>query len=230
MNNIQELRDEIVILNTISSDTSFDKIILQDAIEIINVKNKQIVDLGGEPIQQTIAASVGTSKEDIIETIIAQMNAYKRFITRNPEALARYNALDGALKRRTGVSYDEYVAGARKFFYGGELVKDNVKIINDLVKTNEFAFIRESKDDPILRYKTPIDSILLEVITPKTNVIYALGYFYENQLILDFYRNDILKNSLNLTHSFPTTYTPKEFELAYIDLKEKLKEIDKRIG
>lgn len=226
---IETLKNEINILNLLSKDMSFDKTVLDDAVSIIQIKNKQITDLGGEPIVFEVNQSVGLTEDEFIRQIVKKMGVYKRFIASNPVAQKKYNLLDSMLKRKTGVSYQQYLDKGEKFFLGGNIKTESHMIFNNLLQTNEFVFVRETRDDSVLRYTTPENSVLFQVLTPETNVLFALGYFVGDDFILDFYEDEILSKSLNLTYSFTATYSLKDFKLQYIKLKKKLKEIDKKI-
>jgi hypothetical protein len=226
---LQVLKDEINLLNDLSKDMSFDNVVLEDAKDLIKIKNQKIIDLGGEPVLFTVEQSVGISNEDAIRIIIKKMGVFKRFISTNEVALKKYNLLNKMLKGKTGVTYEDYLAKGEKFLYGGELSGDYRLVFNNLIKTNEFVLFKETKHDAILKYITPENSYVFQVLTPNANVIFALAYFVYDVLKLDFYKDEYLNKSLNLSYSFTKTYSVDSFENQYIELKKILNELDKKL-
>ena len=75
---IETLKKEINALNYLSQDSSFDKTILQDALYLIDFKNKKIQELGGEPIIQEQV--VGITEEEVILKIVKKLSLYKKLI------------------------------------------------------------------------------------------------------------------------------------------------------
>lgn len=223
---IETLKKEINALNYLSQDSSFDKTILQDALYLIDFKNKKIQELGGEPIiQQQV---VGITEEEALRKIIKQLSVLKKLKSGNPKAEKQYSVLNKILKLKTGVEHEEYLNKGGKFMMGGQ-VSDVRHIVNNLIQSNEYILLRDSKDDNILKYTTPDGSMLFQVITPNSNVIYGLGYFSKDKFIIDFYEDEDLRQSLNFSYHFSNDYNNKKFKIEYLTLKKLLKDLDNKI-
>ena len=103
-----------------------------------------------------------------------------------------------------------------KFFYGGTLSAYNNFVMSNLVKTNEFFYLRETDKDAILKYTTPTNSLLYQVLLPKTNVAYALVYPFNKNTIVDIYKDEDLKESLGITYTFSVENSQEKFNNQYL--------------
>ncbi|MBK7362953.1 MAG: hypothetical protein IPJ01_11715 [Micavibrio sp.] len=227
METVEKLTEEINLLLDLSKDVSFDSTVMQDAKALIDVKNKSIVDMGGTPVVIEVTEGIGTSDEQLMKIIKAKLATTSRFRS-NPTANAVYVSMSRIFKLKTGVTYEEYLAKGSKFFYGGVLSKYTNSVLSNLISTNEFFYLRETQDDNMLKYTTPDNSVLFQVLLPNENTAYALVYPLNQNTVVDFFQDEDLTQSLNLTYSFSVNNSDEVFANEYSDMKKKLYDVEKK--
>ena len=226
-NTVQSLTEEINLLNDLSKDFNFDESVLLDAKHIIEVKNKEIIDLGGNAVIFDIPQEIGITKEDLLDRVSKQLKALYPF--RNSEKVkAKYNTLNRVFKLKSGITYEDYKEKGEKFVHGGALGNYTNNVLSSLVKTNQFFVLRETDKDPVLKYTTPDNSVLVQVLLPNNNSAFALLYKVDKSTVMDFYKTENLTDSLNFTYSFSPTFDEGTFKNEYLALMSKLAEIEKK--
>jgi hypothetical protein len=225
---IETLKEEVNLLFDIAKDLSFDLIVLQDAKDLIEVKNQEIVNLGGSPIVIEPIQEIGISDKTLLEKLRAKLSTLALIKGKSKTAQSKYNTLNLIFRTKSGVSYDEFSEKGMKFFYGGTLSAYNNFVMSNLVKTNEFFYLRETDKDAILKYTTPTNSLLYQVLLPKTNVAYALVYPFNKNTIVDIYKDEDLKESLGITYTFSVENSQEKFNNQYLELSKKLEEVENK--
>lgn len=224
---IGNLTEEINLLHDISKDLSFSDIVLSDSKSLIDVKNKQIVDLGGTAILFDLKEEVGNTDKELLERITAQLKALYPF--RNSEkAGAKYRTLSRVFKLKSGITFEEYKEKGNKFLHGGALGNYTNNVLFNLVKTNQFFLLRETDKDPVLKYTTPDNSVLYQVLLPNTNVAYGLAYNVDKNTVIDFYQNESLTQSLNFTYTFSPSFDDETFRTEYKEMMKQLSDIENK--
>jgi hypothetical protein len=225
---IETLKEEVNLLFDLAKDLSFDLIVLQDAKDLIEVKNQEIVNLGGSPVVIEPIQEIGISDKTLLEKLRAKLSTLALIKSKSKTAQSKYNTLNLIFRTKSGVSYDEFSEKGMKFFYGGTLSAYNNFVMSNLVKTNEFFYLRETEKDAILKYTTPTNSLLYQVLLPKTNVAYALVYPFNKNTIVDVYKDEDLKESLGITYSFSVDNSQEKFNNQYLELSKKLQEVENK--
>lgn len=225
---IETLKEEVNLLFDLAKDLSFDLIVLQDAKDLIEVKNQEIVNLGGSPIVIEPIQEIGISDKTLLEKLRAKLSTLALIKGKSKTAQSKYNTLNLIFRTKSGVSYDEFSEKGMKFFYGGTLSAYNNFVMSNLVKTNEFFYLRETDKDAILKYTTPTNSLLYQVLLPKTNVAYALVYPFNKNTIVDIYKDEDLKESLGITYTFSVENSQEKFNNQYLELSKKLEEVENK--
>ena len=225
---IETLKEEVNLLFDLAKDLSFDLIVLQDAKDLIEVKNQEIVNLGGSPVVIEPIQEIGISDKTLLEKLRAKLSTLALIKSKSKTAQSKYNTLNLIFRTKSGVSYDEFSEKGMKFFYGGTLSAYNNFVMSNLVKTNEFFYLRETEKDAILKYTTPTNSLLYQVLLPKTNVAYALVYPFNKNTIVDVYKDEDLKESLGITYSFSVDNSQERFNNQYLELSKKLEEVENK--
>ena len=225
---IETLKEEVNLLFDIAKDLSFDLIVLQDAKDLIEAKNQEIVNLGGSPIVIEPIQEIGISDKTLLEKLRAKLSTLALIKGKSKTAQSKYNTLNLIFRTKSGVSYDEFSEKGMKFFYGGTLSAYNNFVMSNLVKTNEFFYLRETDKDAILKYTTPTNSLLYQVLLPKTNVAYALVYPFNKNTIVDIYKDEDLKESLGITYTFSVENSQENFNNQYLELSKKLEEVENK--
>jgi hypothetical protein len=225
---IETLKEEVNLLFDLAKDLSFDLIVLQDAKDLIEVKNQEIVNLGGSPVVIEPIQEIGISDKTLLEKLRAKLSTLALIKGKSKTAQSKYNTLNLIFRTKSGVSYDEFSEKGMKFFYGGTLSAYNNFVMSNLVKTNEFFYLRETEKDAILKYTTPTNSLLYQVLLPKTNVAYALVYPFNKNTIVDVYKDEDLKESLGITYSFSVDNSQEKFNNQYLELSKKLEEVENK--
>jgi hypothetical protein len=225
---IETLKEEVNLLYDLAKDLSFDLIVLQDAKDLIEVKNKEIVNLGGTPIIVEPIQQIGISDKTLLEKLRAKLSTLALIKGKSKTAESKYNTLNLIFRTKSGVSYDEFSEKGMKFFYGGTLSAYNNFVMSNLIKTNQFFYLRDTDKDSVLKYTTPNNSVLYQVLLPKTNVAYALVYPFEKNTIVDIYKDEYLKEGLGLTYSFTGDNSQESFNNQYLELSKKLEEIENK--
>ena len=103
---------------------------------------------------------------------------------------------------KSGIEFEEYREKGNKFLYGGAVSNYSNNVMSNLSKTNQFFYLRETEKDSVLKYTTPDNSVLYQVLLPSTNTAFAVVYPVDKNTTLDFYQDEELTQSLNLTYSF----------------------------
>jgi hypothetical protein len=225
---IETLKEEVNLLFDLAKDLSFDLIVLQDAKDLIEAKNQEIVNLGGSPIVIEPIQEIGISDKTLLEKLRAKLSTLALIKAKSKTAQSKYNTLNLIFRTKSGVSYDEFSEKGMKFFYGGTLSAYNNFVMSNLVKTNEFFYLRETDKDAILKYTTPTNSLLYQVLLPKTNVAYALVYPFNKNTIVDIYKDEDLKESLGITYTFLVENSQEKFNNQYLELSKKLEEVENK--
>jgi hypothetical protein len=225
---IETLKEEVNLLFDLAKDLSFDLIVLQDAKDLIEAKNQEIVNLGGSPIVIEPIQEIGISDKTLLEKLRAKLSTLALIKGKSKTAQSKYNTLNLIFRTKSGVSYDEFSEKGMKFFYGGTLSAYNNFVMSNLVKTNEFFYLRETDKDAILKYTTPTNSLLYQVLLPKTNVAYALVYPFNKNTIVDIYKDEDLKESLGITYTFSVENSQEKFNNQYLELSKKLEEVENK--
>ena len=225
---IETLKEEVNLLFDLAKDLSFDLLVLQDAKDLIEVKNQEIVNLGGSPIVIEPIQEIGISDKTLLEKLRAKLSTLALIKGKSKTAQSKYNTLNLIFRTKSGVSYDEFSEKGMKFFYGGTLSAYNNFVMSNLVKTNEFFYLRETEKDAILKYTTPTNSLLYQVLLPKTNVAYALVYPFNKNTIVDVYKDEDLKESLGITYTFSVENSQEKFNNQYLELSKKLEEVENK--
>ena len=225
---IETLKEEVNLLFDLAKDLSFDLIVLQDAKDLIEVKNQEIVNLGGSPVVIEPIQEIGISDKTLLEKLRAKLSTLALIKGKSKTAQSKYNTLNLIFRTKSGVSYDEFSEKGMKFFYGGTLSAYNNFVMSNLVKTNEFFYLRETEKDAILKYTTPTNSLLYQVLLPKTNVAYALVYPFNKNTVVDVYKDEDLKESLGITYSFSVDNSQEKFNNQYLELSKKLEEAENK--
>ena len=225
---IETLKEEVNLLFDLAKDLSFDLLVLQDAKDLIEVKNQEIVNLGGSPIVIEPIQEIGISDKTLLEKLRAKLSTLALIKGKSKTAQSKYNTLNLIFRTKSGVSYDEFSEKGMKFFYGGTLSAYNNFVMSNLVKTNEFFYLRETDKDAILKYTTPTNSLLYQVLLPKTNVAYALVYPFNKNTIVDIYKDEDLKESLGITYTFSVENSQEKFNNQYLELSKKLEEVENK--
>ena len=225
---IETLKEEVNLLFDLAKDLSFDLIVLQDAKDLIEAKNQEIVNLGGSPIVIEPIQEIGISDKTLLEKLRAKLSTLALIKGKSKTAQSKYNTLNLIFRTKSGVSYDEFSEKGMKFFYGGTLSAYNNFVMSNLVKTNEFFYLRETDKDAILKYTTPTNSLLYQVLLPKTNVAYALVYPFNKNTIVDIYKDEDLKESLGITYTFLVENSQEKFNNQYLELSKKLEEVENK--
>lgn len=225
---IETLKEEVNLLFDLAKDLSFDLIVLQDAKDLIEAKNQEIVNLGGSPIVIEPIQEIGISDKTLLEKLRAKLSTLALIKGKSKTAQSKYNTLNLIFRTKSGVSYDEFSEKGMKFFYGGTLSAYNNFVMSNLVKTNEFFYLRETYKDAILKYTTPTNSLLYQVLLPKTNVAYALVYSFNKNTIVDIYKDEDLKESLGITYTFSVENSQEKFNNQYLELSKKLEEVENK--
>ena len=225
---IETLKEEVNLLFDLAKDLSFDLIVLQDAKDLIEVKNQEIVNLGWSPIVIEPIQEIGISDKTLLEKLRAKLSTLALIKGKSKTAQSKYNTLNLIFRTKSGVSYDEFSEKGMKFFYGGTLSAYNNFVMSNLVKTNEFFYLRETDKDAILKYTTPTNSLLYQVLLPKTNVAYALVYPFNKNTIVDIYKDEDLKESLGITYTFSVENSQEKFNNQYLELSKKLEEVENK--
>lgn len=227
METTEILVEEIGLLNDLSKDLSFDQTVLDDARALIDVKNKSIVDMGGNPVIFKIQDEVGVTTDELLDRVAKQLKAIYPF--RNSEKIgAKYRTLSRVFKLKSGITFEEYREKGSKFLYGGAVGNYTNNIFSNLTKTNQFIELRETESDAVLKYTTPDNSVLFQVILPNTNVAYAVAYPLGKNTVLDFYQDEELTQSLNLTYSFSATFDEEVFKNEYSEMMKSLYDVEKK--
>ena len=227
METVENLTEEINILNDLSKDLSFDETVLADAKQLIGIKNNKIVELGGTAIIFTVKEEIGSSDQDLLNRITAQLKALYPFRT-SEKVGAKYRTLDRVFKLKSGITFDEYKAKGSKFLYGGAISNYTNNVLSNLEKTNQFFLLRETDKDAILKYTTPENSILYSVVLPDTNVVYALAYPVDKATVVDFYKDEALTESLNLSFTFSPTFDESTFKNEYLLMMKQLADLEQK--
>jgi len=226
METVEKLTEEINLLLDLSKDLSFDSTVMEDAKILIDVKNKSIIDIGGSPVVIEVK-DAGISEQQLLDRISVQLKALYPF--RNSEkAGAKYRTLDRIFKLKSGVTFDDFKAKGNKFFYGGMLSAYVNFVLSSLPKTNQFFYLRETQDDVLLKYTTPDNSVLYQVLLPNNNVAYGLAYPLDKNTIIDFYQDEELTQSLNLTYSFSASNSEEVFNNEYNEMMKLLQDVEKK--
>ena len=224
---VQELlKEEIVLLNDLSKDSSFDLTVIQDAKSIIDIKNRKIVDLGGTPIVFDVKESVGVTDEELIEKLRAKLAAFYMIKSKSETANNKFNAFNRVFKSKTGITYEQFREAGNKFVYGGVLNSSMNFVLTNLSEINEFSYIKKANEDAILKYTTPENSILYSVILPKGNIAYALVYLVGKNKVIDFYQDEQLRKSLNYTYSFVDNNGQESFQNKYLEMINQLSDVE----
>ncbi len=196
-----------------------------DAKSLIEIKNKNIIDLGGSPVIFDIPQEVGNTEGELLDRVTASLKALYPF--RNSEkAGAKYRTLSRVFKLKSGVTFDEYKEKGEKFLHGGALGNYTNNAIENLTKTNQVILLRETDKDSVLKYTTPDNSVLLEFILPATNVAYGLAYSLDKSTVIDFFMNESLTQSLNFTFTFSPSFDENTFKAEYLDMMKHLSEVE----
>lgn len=227
METTELLKEEIDLLYDLSKDLSFDTTVLEDSRMLIDIKNRSIIDLGGTAITFDVKEQAGISETDLLDRITKQLSAIYPFRT-SANIVAKYNTLNRIFKLKSGITFEEFKNNGSKFLYGGSVGNYTNNIISNLVKTNQFFFLRETKNDSVLKYRTPDNSVLFQVLLPNSNIAFAVIYPLEKNTIVDFYQDEELTQSLNLTYSFSAPFDYEMFTNEYNNMMKELFDTEKK--
>ncbi len=224
---VENLTEEINLLNNLSKDLSFNEVVSLDAKQLIEIKNKQIIDLGGSAVIFDLKEEIGTTDEQLLNRVTAQLKALYPFRT-SEKAGAKYRTLNRVFKLKSGITFEDYKEKGNKFLHGGALSNYTNNVLSSIVKTNQFFLLRETDKDPVLKYTTPDNSVLYQVILPNTNVAFGLAYEVAKSTVIDFYQDEELTQSLNMTFTFSPSFDEATFKQEYMEMMKRLDEVEKK--
>jgi hypothetical protein len=224
---VEKLKKDIELLTVLSTDLSFDDAVLEDANSLISIKNNEIIDLGATPYVEPVK-NIGISVSDAVNIILKKIKSIYKFKDMNDKSKKKYKTLNLLLRINTKMTYEDYLNNGEKFEEGGAVKNFSNDTISKLESGNQFYKLMETSESPILKYKTPDNSYLYQVLLESGNLAFALIYRIENNTIVDFYQDEDLSQSINLISSFEDELAEESFKLKYDDMMRSLYEAEKK--
>jgi hypothetical protein len=228
METTEKLTEDIGLLINLSNDLSFDLDVLEDSKSLISIKNNEIIGLGGSPVDFDLKEEIGIAQSEAVKIVLKKLKAIYKIKDVNETSKKKYKSYDFILRMSTKMSYEDYLKNGEKFSEGGAVLNYKTDTLSVLEKTNQFYKLRLTENDSMLKYRTPDKSVLYQVLLPNAGIAFAVAYPMQNNMILDFYQDEDLSQSLNVTYSFADGLSDESFSVEYNKMMKDLSEIEKK--
>lgn len=252
METVEKLKEEVELLTELSNDLAFAESVIQDAKQLIQIKNSSIMDLGGVPavvddVVEEVAEET-VSQTDVAEKFRVKIDTFSRLFQMKTgvsyeeylknkdnkkiqKALketvvqtlrAKIDTLSKLFQMKIGISYQQYQQNGKKYLLGGAMTSKNNIVIQKLINKAQFSFIKNCDDDAVLKYKAPANSALYGVYVQGHGQNYAVVYPMGNNVVVDFYADEDLKDSIGAVYTFSETNDNSLFDAEYDEMMKSV--------